>query len=143
MANLKQCTGCKKWLTAEDLTSDPQLEPLGMAFLKGKNARAYFHFLHKTPECGTTFLLEADRLKDYIDEPFPIVNLKDTEDCPLENTGHKSESVCEGDCVDLYDLATCGRECQYAPYRRFLQKMIKMKQLDTGEHRLIDAVANY
>ena len=142
MLNLKQCTGCKKWFSGEDLISDPELEPLGMAFIKGKNAQAFYHFLHHAPDCGTTFLLEADKLKDYIDAPFPSANLMGTDECPLEDTEHKSEATCGGDCVDLYDLATCGVECQHAPYRRFLHKMIRMKQLASGKNRLVDVVMN-
>lgn len=121
--SLKQCGFCKLWLSAEDIVTDPDIVPLGMAFGEGETETAYYYFVHNVPDCGTTFLLPVTDLSEYVNEEIPKEKLMLSE-------------CCEEHCVSLDDLSECHQECFFAPYRRFLLRMLESKrQAATQEHR--------
>ncbi|MBN1212086.1 MAG: hypothetical protein JXA92_05860 [candidate division Zixibacteria bacterium] len=111
----KQCPSCKKWLSSDEVLTDPDIKPLGMAYLEDENNTAYYYFQHTVPNCGSSFLIEIKDFKPFLTEDIPQVSLM-------------ASKHCEGHCVDLYDLNVCKNECYYAPFRRLILKLTQLKK---------------
>lgn len=112
---VKTCPFCRRELTARQIVDDPAIQPLGTAFLgeSGDNAH-YYLFRHEIPSCGTSFVVDVEHFRQFIDEPIPAQVLR-------------LGPECEGRCVTIGDLNECGQNCQFAPFRRFLLRMIAQK----------------
>ena len=119
-ANLKQCTVCKVWLSAEDIIKDPDIVPLGMSLAVDNPEKAYYYFIHNVPDCGTTFLIPVEDLAEFVAEAIPTERLTLTDHC-------------EDHCVSIDDLSECHQECYYAPYRRLLLTMFEAKRLAAAQ----------
>lgn len=115
---IKKCSLCGQWLTAHDVIYDPRVKPIGMAFMDADISTAYYFFQHNAPNCGTSFLVNVQALTPFITEAVPPENKALTE-------------CCERHCVSLDDLRACRQECYYAPFRRFLHRMIALKEKTT------------
>jgi hypothetical protein len=111
---IKKCNLCQIWFSANDIVYSPDIRPLGVAFMDDSVDKAYYFFQHMAPGCGTSFVIEADALAEFITEIIPPTQLTFSADC-------------EGHCVRLDDLSECHQECALAPYRRFLLHMITLK----------------
>jgi len=111
---VKICPFCKANLTLDQLVNDPLIRPIGMMFGEGNIEHAYYFFHHDTDNCGTTFIVNVLTFTPCITEPIPQEKLTLTEPC-------------ERHCVNLNDLLECKQPCFFAPYRRFLIRMIHIK----------------
>jgi len=111
---IKKCGLCQIWFDAHDIVYSPDIKPLGVAFMDELDDRAYYFFQHTVSGCGTSFVVCADDLIEFITESIPPNQLTGTENC-------------EGHCVRLDDLQECHQQCRLAPYRRFLLHMITLK----------------
>jgi hypothetical protein len=111
---IRACPFCKVKLTLDKLVSDPLLRPIGMAFGKGSFENAFYCFQHETQDCGTSFLVNVLIFSPRISEPIPKERLTLTESC-------------ERHCVSIEDLSECKQPCLFAPFRRFLIKMLETK----------------
>ena len=114
----KQCPSCKKWLSSDEVLQDPEIKPLGMAYLEDEAGTAYYYFQHRVEGCGSSFLIDIKDFEPFIEENIPQVSLM-------------ASDYCGGHCVDLYDLKVCKNECYYAPFRRFILKLIEIKKAAT------------
>ena len=115
----KQCPLCRKWLSSDEVIKNPEIKPLGMAYLEDENNTAFYYFQHSVPGCGSTFLIDIKDFGPFMEEDIPQVSLM-------------ASKHCEGHCVDLYDLSTCRNECYYAPFRRFILNLISSKKKTAG-----------
>ena len=112
---VKKCTCCQMSMTAKQIVDDPAVWPVGTAFLEdGGPGTHYYYFQHETPDCGTSFVVDVECFKQFITEPIPDKVMR-------------LGPGCEGHCVNIQDLGACGQECHFAPFRRFLLKMISEK----------------
>ncbi len=112
---VKQCACCRTIFTAMGLVNDPAVRPIGTAFLDEKGTHTHYYFFqHETPQCGTSFVVDVEHFRQFITEPIPEQVLR---------LGPK----CEGRCVRVDDLNECRQECHFAPFRRFLLRMIAQK----------------
>lgn len=111
----KKCGCCQAVLSMKEIVNDPNIRPIGMAFADDTTEGAYYFFQHEIPGCGTSFVLLVENLKSFIDETIPEQKLT-------------LGPCCEQHCVDLKDLGECKQECHFAPFRRFLLKMIAIKR---------------
>lgn len=111
----KRCPGCHIWLSADEIVNDPSIKPLGMAFMGTSPDQFFYLFQHIDELCGSSFLVEVTKFRQFLDEAIPDDSLFETDNC-------------EGHCVDLHDLAECRQKCRNAPFRRFLLEMINRKR---------------
>ena len=109
--NFKQCPNCKKWFSIDDFINNVEIQPIGMKLDNNTFALNLYFFNHYNDTCNTTFAMRVDDFKEYIDEKIPHEILVNTDEC-LEH------------CTKLKDLMACNNECIFAPYRRFLMKLI-------------------
>ena len=110
---IKQCSTCFAWMTIEEIMYDRRIRPIGMTYDTFAN-KAYFFFQHDVPGCGTSFMLNVEYLKSYIEEEIPDKVIALSEHCELH-------------CTRISDLGACSQECRNAPYRRLLNKMVEHK----------------
>lgn len=116
---VKKCNCCQTCLTAKQLVDDLAVKPIGTAFLKAQGPGTHYYFFqHETPDCGTSFVVDVEHFKQFITEPIPEKVLE-------------LEPSCEGHCVNIHDLSDCRQECHFAPFRRFLLKMLAEKKSRT------------
>jgi hypothetical protein len=102
-------------MTAKQIVDDPAVWPVGTAFLEdGGPGTRYYYFRHETMGCGTSFMVDVEHFKQFITEPIPDKVMR-------------LELGCEGHCVNIHDLSDCQQECHFAPFRRFLLKMLAEK----------------
>ena len=59
-----QCPCCQAWFSSQDILDSPQVEPLGMTFDQDDTGFNLLYFNHVEPGCGSTFTIEAQRLRD-------------------------------------------------------------------------------
>jgi hypothetical protein len=111
---IRTCPFCNDILTLDKLVSDPLIRPIGMIFGKGSFEHAFYCFQHETQDCGTSFLVNVLIFSPYLSEPIPKERLTLTESC-------------ERHCVNIKDLSECKQPCLFAPFRRFLIKMLETK----------------
>ncbi|RKX20858.1 MAG: hypothetical protein DRP35_05370 [Candidatus Zixiibacteriota bacterium] len=109
--NFKQCPNCKKWFSVDDFINNNEIQPIGMKLDNNTFALNLYFFNHYNDECKTTFAMRVDDFEEYIDEKIPHKILAKTDEC----LNH---------CANLEDLMPCNNECVFAPYRRYLMKLI-------------------
>jgi hypothetical protein len=113
---VKKCNCCQTCLTAKQLVDDLAVKPIGTAFLEDDGLGTHYYFFqHETPDCGTSFVVDVEHFKQFISEPIPEKVLR-------------LGPGCEGHCVNIQDLSDCQQECHFAPFRRFLLKMLATKK---------------
>jgi len=123
---VKKCTCCQTRWTAKQLVDDPAVWPVGTTFLDdGGLGTHYYYFRHETTDCGTSFMVDVEHFKQFITEP-------------IQEKVLRLGPGCEGRCVNIQDLTECQQECHFAPFRRFLLKMIAEKK--TKIQRALNAV---
>jgi len=112
---VKTCTLCQALLTAREIVDNPAIRPIGTAFLEEENSDTHYYiFQHEIPGCGTSFAVDVEYFKQFIVEPIPEKKMT-------------LGAGCEGHCASINDLNECTQECYFAPFRRFLLKMIEHK----------------
>lgn len=109
---IKVCPGCGTAFTLHDLIQHPEIVPLGMQFEDGGFFLNVFYFNHDRAGCGSTFVVPAKAFLPLITEPVPESNLAGTE-------------ACGNHCLSVGDLSGCNAPCRYAPFRRFLLRILK------------------
>ena len=102
------------WLSSREVIEGPGVQPVGMRLDDDKEWN-YFILKHATPDCGTTFTINAEEFDPFLSEPVPRQILA-------------GRDGCEHRCVTLKDYAACASECHWAPYRRFLIRMRKSRE---------------
>ena len=110
----KTCTGCKMEFTLEDILQKAEIIPQGMQIEDDDMNWNMFYFNHECAGCGSTFLIPVSEFLALIDEPIP-------------STLRAGTDLCEQHCTSLKDLSACSQDCRYAPFRRFLIKMLNEK----------------
>ncbi|MBN1212085.1 MAG: hypothetical protein JXA92_05855 [candidate division Zixibacteria bacterium] len=110
----KQCQNCLTRLSIDEIINSPAINPVGMTFREKEPGSACYLFEHNDDNCGATFSVDVNDFLPYITEDIPIEKLIYTDKC-------------NGYCYDLDDIDECHDECYYAPFRRFLFKMIALK----------------
>ncbi len=113
-SNTHCCPCCKEEFDLEKLIHSPEIELIGMSFIGEEADSAYYFFQHDKPDCGSSFVVSVDKFHSKIEEYVPDHNLSGC-DC------------CDRHCLTITDVRTCKQECHFAPYRRFLEKMIEWK----------------
>ncbi len=111
---IKQCPYCRIWFTLRDFFEDPEIKPLGMTFEEGDLSCNLYFFNHTFDGCGTTFTLKVEVLEKLLRDTDPKEILAGSENCEVH-------------CSNLNDLEECHQECKYAPYRRLLNEMIRIR----------------
>ncbi len=112
---VKKCSFCNRDFTAMELANDPELKLVGMLYMPGENEKAYYFYQHEVKDCGTSIAVDIEVMKQFITESIPDEKLT-------------LSKCCEEHCVNIKDLSECQQECYYAPFRRFLFKMIDQKK---------------
>ncbi|GAB4319683.1 MAG: hypothetical protein Kow0074_09430 [Candidatus Zixiibacteriota bacterium] len=108
---MPDCSGCHAHFTLEEFVEHADIEPIGMQFVDAEMKWNMFYFNHTCPACGSTILLPVTDFLPFIDETIPETVLAGTD-------------TCERHCMSIADLRGCSQECHYAPFRRFLLKML-------------------
>lgn len=111
---IRTCPCCKASITLEDLLTSPDIVPIGMLLQDDQASWNSYYFNHTAEDCGSTFTINVETFASLLNEPIPA----------SIRTG---SCDCEGRCTSLKDLAHCGAECHWAPYRRFLQVLVSRK----------------
>jgi hypothetical protein len=112
----KVCSGCQTNLNGVDFLTSPELRVIGMACKPSDTSKAYFFFHHDIPGCGTSLLIEADKL-------IALVN-------DLDNKKEPNTCDCGKDFgITLDDLDSCQDDCSLVPYKELLHVMLKNKKL--------------
>ena len=114
MQHVATCPCCGAGFTLEDLLTSPDVEPIGMILEDNEASWNSYYFNHVTANCGSTFTTHVETFAALLTEPVPSAIR--TRSCD-----------CEGRCTSLTDLAACGAECHWAPYRRFLSVLLSRK----------------
>ena len=113
--NYKKCKACDTWLSLDEIVNDPKIQPIGMAYLDNEEMEAFYFFYHDVEPCRSSFVIKVEEFQSYIDEEIPETTLL-------------SNDLCDGYCVEIEELRDCEKICHYAPYRRFLLKMLALKE---------------
>jgi hypothetical protein len=114
----KQCPGCHKWLSLQDILTSDEIRPLGLVLSESDYETSLFYFQHEAPECRSSFVIPADWFESIIDEPIP--------DKIKTGTEH-----CEGRCIHIDDWTACKNDCHHAPFRRVLVRMVEERKMLT------------
>ena len=114
--NYKKCKTCDTWFSLEEIINDPDIKPIGMAYLEGEKPEAFYFFHHDVKHCGSSFLIKVDEFKSFITVDIPMINLMHSDQC-------------DGYCVEIEEIRSCDKQCRYAPYRQFLLKMLYLKRV--------------
>jgi len=109
------CPYCKQEFDLDTLMYSPEVALIGMSFADDDPDWVYYFFQHEISNCGSSFVVKVREFERQIDEPISS-EVKFGGDC------------CEEHCVSLGDLGACNQECSFAPYRRFLHKMLELKK---------------
>jgi len=112
---LKECPGCGIWFSGPEIIADPYIKPVGMCFQPNEPQIAYFYFKHDLPECGASFIVPVAEFREYVHEEIPA-EVKAGQGC------------CENHCTNIEDLALCGQDCFNAPFRKFLMRLLELKE---------------
>jgi hypothetical protein len=115
-AHFKQCPGCHKWLSLQDMLSNPDIMPLGLVLADSDYDTGLYYFQHEVPECRSSFVVPAEWFAPIIDEPIPQKVMTGSEHC-------------EGRCVRIEDWAECKNDCHHAPFRRLLILMMENRKM--------------
>jgi len=107
----KVCPGCGTKFTLREIVEGGSVRPVGMKFDDPELQWNMFYFKHDEDYCGATFAIPVTRFLPFMDEPIPGEVL----------TG---EEGCNGHCLDQTDTHECSRPCLYAPFRRFLLRLM-------------------
>lgn len=102
----KLCNSCHRWLSVEDILSNPVVYPIGVAAHGLGKENLYFYFVHHMPDCMSTIMISGAELEPYIPEQSEEQSLLGSSGCPSH-------------CTDLNDLRECPHDCQQAAFRRF------------------------
>ena len=113
--NFKHCSKCGKQFSLEDFLTDPHLEPIGISTDYHEPRRCHFYFCHTLPECMTSMTVPVEFFLPGVEEPVPEESLRDTPACPRH-------------CSTVADLRGCSANCTVAPYRRFILRLMKMRE---------------
>ena len=114
-ADTKDCAKCGKQFSLEDFLTDPHLEPVGIASDYSDPRQCHLYFCHTEPDCMTTLTIPVEFFLPNIEELVPEENLYSAPGCPRH-------------CTTVADLRTCTCKCAIAPYRRFMLRLIKMRE---------------
>ena len=114
--HFKQCPGCHKWLSLQDMLSNPDIMPLGLVLADSDYDTGLFYFQHEVPECRSSFVIPAGWFVSILDEPIP----------EKVKIGTKH---CEGQCLHIDEWAECHTDCHHAPFRRLLIRMMENRQM--------------
>lgn len=112
---MKECPGCGNRFSGPEIIADPFIKPVGMCFQPNEPNVAYFYFKHEVPDCGASFIVPVAEFREYVREEIPPEVLAES-DC------------CEHHCAKIEDLALCGQNCFNAPFRKFLIKLLELKE---------------
>ena len=112
---IRTCPLCDVPVLLNDLVYNPDFRAIGMEFGDGTLEWVHYYFQHAVPECETTFAVGVEYFTHLIDELIPGQCLIGTADCGLH-------------CTSVTDLSACSAECQFAPYRRLLLRIIEIKR---------------
>lgn len=123
----KQCPYCKATLTLDQLVNDPQSRLIGMSFVEDSIEWVFYFYQHDVGNCGTSFVVRAEEFAPYIEEAIPSAKLALRE-------------CCEQHCVNIEDLSHCQQPCHFAPFRRFMHKMIAAKNGESHRLKPVDPV---
>lgn len=112
--SLHACSGCKKLLSAEDFLHDPNLPVIGMGYKYVNGNSVFFFFNHDIPECGTTILLEAEKLTTGMKQ--------------FSNQTFSDGCRCGCDFgITMDNIYACDDICDLDPYKELL-KIIKQNK---------------
>lgn len=112
--NHKLCNYCKRTFSPQQLAEDPEVRPIGMVY-DDEIGKAYYMFQHESEDCGTSFTVNIRDFDPLLEEKIPELRMTLCEGC-------------EEHCVNIKDLQECSQNCEFAPFRRFLLKMIAQKR---------------
>ena len=74
------CPYCGQRFSLQDFLDCPELRPRGMTH-DDESEVIVLYFDHDTPDCGTTFAVPSDSLRECIDELIPPNSLHGTAEC--------------------------------------------------------------
>lgn len=112
---LKKCPMCQTWFSLDDILENPEIVPIGMMFEPNHPEASFYYFNHMRSDCGSTFVVPVETVASLINESIPPDYLSGSDQC----SNH---------CTQLDDLNVCQVECHHAPFRRFLQQLIKNRR---------------
>ena len=115
----KQCPGCGTKFTLKEIVEGGSVRPIGMKFDDPDLRWNMYYFVHDEAYCGTTFAIPVTRFLPFINEPIPGEVLAGSAECGQH-------------CLRADDTTECHATCLYAPFRRFLLKL--MDQPVESEH---------
>lgn len=104
---LKQCPGCKQWLTLHELMHDSSISPLGIQIDPLDQDQCYYQFIHLRDHCLSTFLIHSSTIRQ-------VVGPADSSTLP------QPEHPCSGFCTEMHELASCRANCSLQLHRDFI-----------------------
>ncbi len=107
---------CGTWFSLDDILKNPVVTPIGMMLECDDPQRNYLFFNHSIDECQSTFAISVTEFEALIVEKIPDEILFGREQC-------------NGHCATMYDISACRSACRWAPYRRFLLRLMKSREL--------------
>lgn len=116
---VKLCNHCKRGFTLQQIVEEPEVTPIGMAY-DDYSSSAFYLFQHDADGCGTCFTVNVRRFDDLIGEEIPRQRVVST-------------AACQERCITIDDLEECDQDCEFAPFRRFLLRMIVGKRRLAGQ----------
>jgi len=103
-------------MSLDDILSNHCIQPIGITVLESSPDTAYFYFVHRTRDCGSSFVIPSDDFAHLVADVAPEATLMGT-------------AACEGHCASIEDTAVCRQACRNVPFRNFLRKLLKAREI--------------
>lgn len=104
---LKQCPGCRQWLTLHQILHDRNISPQGILVDPRDRIQCYYQFLHLYDGCLSTFLVHSRTIGE-------TAGITDRFSCP------EPAYPCSGFCAEMHELANCRANCSLRHHREFI-----------------------
>jgi hypothetical protein len=104
---LKQCPGCKQWLTLHQILHDSNISPQGIIIDPHDYTQCYYHFIHLRGNCLSSFLVHS-------------ATIRQATSLAKSTSLSKYHAHCPGFCTEMTELATCRADCTLRLHREFI-----------------------
>ncbi len=110
----KSCPLCGESFTLEQLIEHSDIVPIGMRLDDADPSLNLYFFDHAIESCNTTFVIPIPWFHSLLKERVPLADMA-------------GSCSCAQYCTNIEDFSVCNKECSWAPYRRLLMEMMRIK----------------
>lgn len=111
----KPCPGCGEWFSLDDILDMPALQPTGLTIDPSDQDNCYFHFIHMSDGCNSSFVIHSADLERGLRTP-------------IQEESEYGQDHCPGYCARVDELKVCKNNCRLSRFREILLDMIERRK---------------